>query len=354
MFRYTVTEQDYLKMAKWLLVKQRGPKSTAVPKLLLKTVVQMGAVAWLLLTFPEELGSLKWILIVVSLLYASFVLFRYFFLDVRANMLLIQAKREAGAQDLWKEHELKLKGDSLQLSYGSVRSEIPCREVTEVEEWEDLSLILKGREVFEAIPKRVKTSEDWPGFRAQILEIADREQIRAQEELKKSLSDKPDFLAPLYLSQEEMADKIVKMQRRALLYVSNWNFSSFFAFLFPLGLAAYAAYSKSWSTFAFCAVFFLILNGKVFRPFMPNARQNVRQQLLPPGEDGYLLALKDKTAYLLTERNSFTYPMQSLRLTARQAGDLFLYFKQQRMLFVPARLADAFLRAARGEKSMRE
>ena len=354
MFRYTVTEQDYLQMAKWLLVKQRGPKKTAVPRLLLKTVLQMGVVAWLVLSYGEEIGAMKWFLIAASLLYASLAIYRYFFLNVRANKLLAQAKQESGAADFWREHRLEVKGEKLHLSYGNVNTDTPCRDITEVENWEDLELILRGREVFEAVPKNVTKSDRWQSFKTQLLSIRDREQARAWEELEKTLLTKSDFHAYIRMSREEFADKVVQMKRRSLLYPAGWTFLTFFAFLFPLIVAVFSAYGGAWQTFAFSIIIFFILNWYLISLFLPSYRRKVREQVLPPGEKGYLVAVREKTIYLLTERNAVEYPMQSLRRSARSAGDLFLYFKQQQMLCIPAEYADAFLRALKGEKSLKE
>ena len=53
MYRYLVSEEDYLNTVKTMLIDQRGPKKTAVLKLLLKTVVQGGAAAFLIIAYPD-------------------------------------------------------------------------------------------------------------------------------------------------------------------------------------------------------------------------------------------------------------------------------------------------------------
>ena len=49
MFRYLISEEDFLNMGRWMLEKRRGKGTGAVLKLLLKTVVQMGVAAFLIL-----------------------------------------------------------------------------------------------------------------------------------------------------------------------------------------------------------------------------------------------------------------------------------------------------------------
>ena len=80
MFRYTITEEEYLEMSAFMLKKRRGGPKTAIPKLLLKTVVQMTAAALLIFRYNEGVAPwMKWSLGILSLLWALLSLFQYFF-----------------------------------------------------------------------------------------------------------------------------------------------------------------------------------------------------------------------------------------------------------------------------------
>ncbi len=354
MFRYRITENDYLKMAKWLLLKQRGPKKKAVPKLLLKTVVQMAAVAGLIFLYPDVQPWLRTVLIAASLIWASLALFQYFFLDVRANMLLINAKRDARAQDYWKEHCLKRDGDRLVLTYGEVELELPVKEITSLEEAEDLTMILRGRDVFESLPQSVTKTEKWAAFAETLFEKKE-EAIRSnQDQMEAALLAQAAFSAWVDMTREEMAEKLALAKRQSFRYACGWSWRTGFTLLFPLALGIYAACYQSWATVALCLVTFVLFNLRFFSVFTPAYQAMLAEKLPPPTEKGYLFAVHDQSIWMVTAVRTVKYMISTLKKTVRTEGGVFLYFERQVMLYVPDQIADAFLRAVYGKKSLRE
>ena len=352
MYRYLVSEEDYLNTVKTMLIDQRGPKKTAVLKLLLKTVVQGGAAAFLIIAYPDVQPWMKWMLGVLSFLWAALSLFQYFFLDFRARLLLSQSKKTPEAADYWKEHRLEIGEDALKLSYGDSRLELPFREVTGLRETETLWMIFRGRDVFESVPKRVVGDEEWAEMRRKIIAGSGKERREAVQELKNTLLNEAEFKTYLQLSHDELTDKVLKMARMSFRYRSGWSGRSIFTFAFPLALAVYCAACRAWPTFALCMAVFLLFNMRLFMVFMPMYRNVIKERLMPPAEDGYLLAVKDKTAYLLGENQAFSYALADLKKYVKMEEGLFVYFDKQAMLYVPLCFADAFLRAAGLMKSL--
>ena len=269
MFRYTVTENDYLKMAKWLLLKQRGPKKTAVPMLLLKTVGQMAVAAWLIFGSLDLPNWLKPLLGAGSLLWASLALFQYFFLDVRANMLLQNAKRDAAAKDFWREHQLKTENGQLILTYGEVKMELPCRNVTGLEEAEDMTLILRGHDVFDMVPPSVTQTEKWAAFTEQLFARTEEDTKTNQDLMQTALLEKSDFCAWADITQEEMARELVKAKRQSYRYACGWSWQKGFMLVFPIALGIYAAFSGGYATLFLCLVTFVLFNFRQLMVFTP-------------------------------------------------------------------------------------
>ena len=354
MFRYRITENDYLKMAKWLLLKQRGPKKTAVPKLLLKTVVQMAAVAGLIFLYPEVPAWLRTVLIAASLIWASLALFQYFFLDVRANMLLINAKRDANAQDFWKEHCLKRDKGQLVLTYGEVKQELPLKNVTSLEEAEDLTLILSGRSVFEPVPKSVTGTEQWAAFVEQLFEKKEEETRSNQDQMEAALLAHAEYSSWAEMTREEMAEKLALAKRQSFRYACGWSWRIGFTLLFPLALGIYTAIYQSWATVALCLLTFILFNLRFFSVFTPAYRAMLAERFPPPTEKGYLFAVHDQIIWLVTALRTVKYPISTLKRTVRTEDGVFLYFEKQVMLYVPDPIADSLLRAVYGKKRLRE
>ncbi|MBQ5954287.1 MAG: hypothetical protein IJL47_09690 [Lachnospiraceae bacterium] len=351
MYRYYVSDEDYLNMVRVMLVNQRGPKKTAVLKLLLKTVLQMGAAAFLILFYPDAPSWMKWTIGIFSLLWAALAVFQYSFLDFRAKLLLKQSKTTA--PDYWKEHRLDVTENALRLSYGETKLELPFREVTALQETETLQLIFRNKDVFEAVPRTAVSDEDWGKIREKILGRQREERSEALDKLCASVLEGASFKAHLDLTQDELAEKIMQMTRASFRYGPGWSGRTVFTFAFPLVLAVYSAIGGAWATFALCMAAFILFNMRVFLVFMPAYRAIIREKLMPPAEDGYLLAVKDKTAYLLGEGKAFNYDLAAMKKQVGTDDGLYVYFDKQAMLFVPQKAADGFLRASGLKKSLK-
>ena len=349
MFRYTITEEEYLEMSAFMLKKRRGGPKTAVPKLLLKTVVQMTAAALLIFRYNEGVAPwMKWSLGILSLLWALISFFQYFFVGFRAKMLLAQAKSGPHAGNFWKDHRLELWEDSLHLSFGSERLELPYDEVTEIAETESLHLIFRGRDVFELVPKRAAD-----GFRETFLQAWSAAKAKKMEGTRKSLVKEASFAKNLSISKEELAKELALMKKRSLRYACGWTGFMVFSLGFPLALAVYSAVGGAWPTVALCLLAFVLFNLRLFVIFTPSYRNLIEGRLPDPGEDGYLLAVKGRTAYFLGADSGTSYSMDKLQKKVRDAEGLFLYFEKQNMLFVPQEAAAAFEVAAGLKKSIR-
>ncbi len=355
MIRYTITEEEYLEMARSMFTEQRGTKKTAVLKLLLKTVIQMGVAAFLILYYPEARPWLKWTVGILSVLWAALSLFRYFFVDLRANMLLNQSKSNPKNADFWKEHHLDEEGqDDLRLAYGDARLELPYSDVTDVKETDSLFLIYREKYMFELVPKRALGSGQQGSFREMILEKRDRAMRSRLDELKQSITEDAVFVRRLDLSRDELAAANVKMKRASFLNPAGWSLSMAISLLFPLGLAVYCAINGGWLYCALCMATFILFNMRYLIIFMPAYDAIVREQIPEPPEGGYLLAMKDKTIWLITAYKAFSYPLDKLKKTVSSEDGLYLYFDKQIMLFIPASAADAYLRAVGQKKSLHE
>lgn len=353
MFRYTISDEDYLNMGRWIFAERRGSGPKAVAKLLLRTVIQMATVAGLILFMPEAPAWMKWTLGALSLVWALLSLFQYFFLDFRARLLLRQSKNSAEGAEYRKEHRLSAEENGLRLSYGNARLELPYEKLTAIRETETLHIILCGKDIFEAVPKRAVPDEDWEAFRKKALDARDRQGRQALEELRASLEEAP-FRTRVRLSRDEMAEKVIKMTRSGFLYGCGWSAGTVFSLLFPLGLAVYSLMGGSWPMFALCMGAFILLNLRFFVLFTPAGKTLMKDRLMAPAEDGYLLAAKDGTAYLLGDASAFSYPLSGLKKTVWAEDGLYVYFAKQGMLYVPSAAADGFLRAAGLKKSIRD
>ena len=335
-------------MSRYLLERRRGEPKKAVPKLLLKTVVQMGAAALLIFRYNEGVAPwMKWSLGILSLLWALLSLFQYFFVGTRAKMLLAQAK---GSGDFWKEHRLDLTGEGLRLSFGEAKLEIPFAEISEFAETEDLYLVFRGRDVFELVPKRAAGT----AFPEEIRECRSRAKRKRTEELRASLLSEAPFARYLSLSREELAAGLALAKKRSLRHACGWSGFMVFSLGFPLVLAVYSAAAGAWPTAALCLLAFALFNLRLFIIFTSSYRKLIEGRLAEPGEDGYLLAVKDKTVWLLAEDSGTTYSLDKLKLKERTEEGLFLFFEKQNLFFVPLSVSDAFEVAAGLRKSIRE
>ena len=354
MFRYLISEEDFLNMGRWMLEKRRGKGTGAVLKLLLKTVVQMGVAAFLILYYGEQVQPwLKWTVGVLSGLWAALSLFQFFVVDARAKMLLSQSKNNPKAADFWKEHRLSADDDGLRVSFGESKLELPYEELSEIAETETLRLLLRGKNVFEFVPKTGVSDERWAAFLETVREKK-RDALHGKiAPFRESVLEGAAFVRKMKLSREELADKNVKMKRLSFTCSAGWPLSTLISVIFPLALAVYCAAGGAWAYFALCMATFILFNFRYLVIFLPAYYEMIRAQMPEPAEDGYLLALKDRTAWLFSDHQAFSYPMDKLKKTIRNEEGLFLYFEKQNMLYVPLELADAFLQAAGMKKSLR-
>ena len=354
MLRYTITEENYLDMSRYLLKKRRGETKTAVLKLMLKTVVQMTAAAFLI--FRNDTGVapwMKWVLGSLSLLWALLSLFQFFFVDTRAKMLLSQAKNSQDAADFWKEHRLEQSGNVLRLSFGSRKLELPLAEISEIGETESLYLIFRGRDVFELVPKSAADGAAWDGFREELLGSRREAKKEKLEDMRASLLAEAAFAARLSLSPEELAKELARMKRQSLCYACGWSGFMIFTLAFPLVLAIYSAAAGSWPTFGLCMLAFVLFNFRLFIIFTPSYEKLILDRLPEADEEGYLLAVKDRTVYFLGAEGGTTYALSGLKKKVTDTDGLFLFFEKQNMLFVPKNVSDAFQLAAGLKKSIR-
>ncbi|MBQ6075320.1 MAG: YcxB family protein [Lachnospiraceae bacterium] len=354
MFRYSISEEDFLNMARWMLEKRRGKGAGSVLKLLLKTVVQMGAAVFLILFYGEQVQPwLKWTVGILSGLWAALSLFQYFFVNARAKMLLQQSKNDPGSADFWKEHRLTAEDDGLRVTFGEGRLELPYEELSEIAETETLRLILRGKSVFEFVPKKAIPGEGWAAFQETVREKKREGQQERLNSFKEPVLEGAAFVRKMKLSREELADKNVRMKRLSFTCSAGWPMSTVISVVFPLALAVYCAMGGAWAYFALCMATFILFNFRYLVIFLPAYYEMTRAQTPEPAEDGYLLALKDKTAWVFSDHQAYSYPMDKLKKTIRNEEGLFLYFEKQSMLYVPLELADAFLEAAGLKKSLR-
>ena len=352
MFRYTITDEEYREMGKWMLMEKRGTGAKAIVSILLRTVIQMGAVACLIIFMPEAPTWMKWTLGILSVIWALLSLFQFSFFDLRAGMLLKQSKARPDYADYWKEHHLNVDGDSFRLAYGDIRLEVSYADVTEILDTENLHLILSGKDLFDAVPKRAVRDDEWETVAENALASRMRVKRESLSGLRNSLQD-ASFKTYVRLSHDEMAEKVVKMTRRSFLYRSGWSMTTAFTFLFPLGLAVYTVMQGgSWTTVALCIGTFILFNMRIFVIYTKAAKEMMKRKLLTPSEDGYLLAVKDGKAYLVGDVQAYTYELSDMKKHVRTDDGLFVYFSKQAMLFVPSSAADGFLTAVGLRKSL--
>ena len=350
MFRYTVTENDYIEMARWMLMKKRGSGFSSVAGLLLSTVVQMGAVLLLELSLPEAKTWIRIALPAMSFLWAGLAVFRYFFLGLRARMLLSQVKKQNPGTDFWKEHRLSLSEDKITVDYGKTRTEMPCRELTGAEHYRGLVLLLHGGDVFEAVPEKTAETAEWKRFEEELLSAAREEKDGQRRKMTEKLMKEGRAAVLLELSPDEVADHLVRMKRRSLFCRAGWSPLMIFTLAFPLVLAAWTIATEQWNYLILSLLAVPVLNLYLLYIFTPFFRKRVLRQVLPAGPEGYCLGLYDKSMYLVTQDRTFRYSIASLKKILVDREDLFLIFENQNQLFIPGSCAPLFTAALQGRK----
>lgn len=353
MYRYSITDEEYREIGKWMLMEKRGTGAKAIVSILLRTVIQMGAVACLIIFMPEAPTWMKWTLGILSVIWALLSLFQFSFFDLRAGMLLKQSKARPDYADYWKEHHLNVDGDSFRLAYGDVRLEVSYADVTEIRDTENLHLILSGKDLFDAVPKQAVSDGEWAKIAEHALASRARIKREALDGLRGELEKEAPFKSRLPLTQDELAEKFVKMTRQSFRYSCGWSMMTAFTFFFPLALGVITILQGgSWATVALCFGTFILFNMRLFIIFTKAAKDMMKRKLLTPSEDGYLLAVKDGKAYLVGDVQAYTYELSDMKKHVRTDDGLFVYFAKQAMLFVPSSAADGFLTAIGLRKSL--
>lgn len=353
MFRYTVTKEDYLEMARWMLLQRRGSGAAPLAKLLLSTVVQMAVVAWFLLRYRETVGEMWILLAVLSLLWAALAAWRYGFIDLRAHLLLKQMLRDPHAGEFFGEHRLSLDEGLLHLRYGTVGLELPCADITALQKSETLTYICRGKDVFEFIPAKVTALDRWPAFEEDLRAEWNRDRSAARDERARQLLADAAFAEYLSLSEDETVGYLVNMRRRAYLTREGWSGVEIFTLAFPLALTVYSAIYGQWPYVALCVLALVLFNMRLFVVFTPLYEKLVREKLEPPAEEGYLLAIHEKSAWWVTRWSAIEYPLNKLKKMIRRNGSLYLIFEKRAMLFVPPEAAGRFEAAMKGRKSLK-
>jgi len=349
-FRYTVTEEDYVKMARWMLLKRRGTGAVPIIRLLFSTVGQMGIVLWLMLRYPELEGWLRIAICIMSLLWAGLGVFRFFFLNLRARLLLNQAKKQNASSDFWKEHHLSLRDKNILVSYGRSSGKLACRDLTRVEHFEGLALLLQGTNVFEPVPESVVRSEKWKKFEEELLELARAEREEEHAGIIRDLGERGSFSAFVRLSPEEVADSLTVMRRKSLAFRAGWSPLAAFNLIFPFVLAAYAVLSSEWGLLPLSLAALVLFNLPTLWIFTPLYRRQVLSRVLPAGPEGYFLALCDKSLHLATRDHIMKYSLSELKKILTYREEIFLIFSRQNMVFIPESCADAFIEAMKKKK----
>ena len=353
MFRYTVSENDFLDMARHLLMQQRK-KPISVVKLVFATVVQMGVVAYLVF-FPNEVPTWMRILMgILSLIWAGLAFFRFFFLDARARMMLKQQNLNDKDGDFWKEHKLSLKGNEVSISYGSASAEMNCREISQIEKAGSVTLLMKGWNVFEVVPEKITETGDWQRFLDDIEVLSENELRRRQEEARSKVLHNAVFTETMPLTEEEVTEHIVAMKRRSYLYPFGWSTVSSLLFAVPIVFGILSAVNRNWDYVLLCLLFFVMMNSGQVMTFTPLYYKVVRKRVEPAPDDGYLLAVASKKVYLFTRRKVYSYEVANLKKTVLAKDALYVYFKDQEMIFVPLEYAAAFKEALAGRRKLSE
>ena len=353
MFRYTVSENDFTEMAKYLLMQQRK-KPVSVIRVIFATVVQMGVIAYLIFLPNEVKPWMRILMGVLSLLWAGIAVFRFFFLDARARMMLKQQNLNDKDGDFWKEHKLALKGTDISISYGAASAEMNCREITKIEQAGSVTLMMKGPNVFEVVPEKITGTKDWQQFLDDMEVLSANELRRAQEEARSKVLHNAVFAEQMMLTEEEVTKYLVAMRRRSYLYPFGWTNVAILIFVLPLAFSIFMAVQQKWDYALLCFAFFFLMNGGQIMTFFPLYNKVVRKSVEPAPEDGYLVAVADKKVYLFTRRNVYAYALANLQKTVLAGDALYAYFKNREMIFVPLEYAEAFRAAVSGKRTLSE
>ena len=354
MFRYKVTQDDYLKMVKYLMKEKRN-RPFGILKLLFLTVIQMGLVALFLIKAPELEAWMKWVLIAISLIVAGLAVFQNFFFDLRAKMVLEQRARQDPKGTFWMEHKLSLHENIVRVVYGDQKAEIDARQVSGVVRLDDISLIRMGWNIFEVVPKSVTDRAEWADFEKQLLnrkyEVAELE----VEDACRKVLEKAQFQQTVTIGEEELVDTLVRMKRLSYGLLCGWSNKDILKLGLPILIVVYAVTLKDPLYIGLAVLSFLLFNMNLFLTFTPYCRKTVRSALIQPREDGsYLLAVTANYVYLFGRYQSFRYERKDLKKIVESKDKLFLYFTKQRMVFAPADQKERLIAVLQGRGGLSE
>ena len=344
MFRYNVSKDDFTEMSIYVM-KQKSARLSAKVKLVLFTVVQMAVIAWLIFR-PSEVSPLVKVLMgIASLIWAFQTFFSYGCYKARAKMMLTNQKDNDPNGDFWKEHRLQLKDGKVDIAYGDSKASLECAQITGTDETEHLTLLMSGKNIFEIVPKSVSEKDSFKAFLDEIRGTAAQKLKAAQEKQRKAAVEDPIFLEYLDLTEDEVAEELVRIKRASFLRVSGWSKVTFLVFAVPLLILILCLALGSWLYALVAFVFFLLTNAGTLMIFTPLYKNVTRKQVQPAGEGGYLLTVADGGAHLFTREYHYRYMISDLRDIIRGKDADYYIFAGQQMLFVPASCRDAFKKA---------
>ena len=353
MFKYTLTPEEYMEMTAHLM-KEKSRTASSVIKLLLFTVGQMAAVAYMVLRESNASRIIRILLVISSLIWAGQTVFRFGFFKTRAKMALTMQKRDDPSGEFWREHHLSKRGNLLSISYGSKKADIPCTRITGIKETENLSLIMSGNSIVEIVPKRITETEDWKAFWADLQETGKQAEKDARNNALSEVLDGALFKASMQLDEDTVVRHLVRMKRHSYRFFSGWTPAGIVIFLLPLIMAGYALTEGSFLYAGVAVLIFFLMNTGHLTAFTPLQEKITRNQLLPPAADGYLLAVTKDKIHLFTRDYQFAYALSDLKHVLDFSDASYYYFPKGQMVFVPAQYRDAFKKAVAHKPSLFE
>ncbi len=351
MFRYHVSQEDFTEMTIHLM-KQKSAQTSSKIKLFLFTVFQMAMITYMIIKGQGVSPIIRVLMGAASLLWAGQTIFSYGFYNARAKMMLTNQKDKDPNGDFWKEHRLQLKNDKIDIGYGSQNASLECAQITGIDETENLTLLMSGSNIFEIVPKSVSERDSFKDFLEEIRATARRKLKEAQDKQRRDVLEQALFAEYLPLSEEEMIEKQVRMKRLSFLTPLGWSKITFIVFFVPLVILGFAIYNRSTLYIAIAAVFFFLTNAGTLMIFTKLYHNVVRKRLLPPGEEGYLLAVTEGKIHWFTREYHFQYDISEIKHVVTRKDASFYYFPNQEMLFVPASVRDEFYNALNSRRSL--
>ena len=354
MVQYKITKEDFLEMAEYILRKKTKQKGYWL-KLFVMTVGVMGVALWMFFGARELPAWLRVAVLGVSVLITTVAVFQNGFYGLRSKMALSQQESRDQAGEFWKEHKLSLQGNILQISYGASSGKVDCRHIEGWEESETLRYLIVDGSVIEAIPKKVCETEQWKELFEKIEETSQKSRRQVKDDARKSAADNnARFSEWIVMTEDEVADELVRLKRHSYTTIAGWNGMTFFGLIFPLILVIYSAVLQQWGYTVLCFILMILCNIHFFITFSPFCRKNIRKKVEPPTDEGYLLTVAGGKITLVTRDNSYNYDIRSIRKTVNANTALYLYFSGQQMLFVPKQYAEAFMKALSERRSISE